>query len=125
MKTCKNCDRSLEVFTSPKLKVSGCIGHCQSLKKDGDNVSDVEVGQGFTNKWKMNSLSPRHTYAIFFEMQTVASSDSRNSSVPEVYIQFQTNYRHTNGTLRTRVTTLSRLTSNSTELTNSFDRSPR
>ncbi|GME82438.1 unnamed protein product [Ambrosiozyma monospora] len=111
----------LEVFTSPRLKVAGLVGHAASLKKEGENVADIEVGHGFTNKWRMCSLSPRHTYGIFFDMQTVASADHRDSSVNEVHIQFQTTYRHTNGTVRIRVTTLSRLTSNATDLPNAFD----
>lgn len=114
-------DGSLEVLTSQRLKVAGVIGHCASLKHDGENVADVEVGQGFTHRWSMRSLSPRSTYAVFFDMQTVGSPDQRSSCVPEVYIQFQTTYRHTNGTVRMRVTTLSRLTSNSTDLANTFD----
>ncbi|KAG7811892.1 hypothetical protein KL921_002158 [Ogataea angusta] len=114
-------DGSLEVFTSQRLKVAGVVGLATSLKQEGKNVADVEVGNGFTNKWALPSVSPRHTYGIFFDMQTVGAADQRNSSVPEVHIQFQTTYRHTNGTVRMRVTTLSRLTSNSTELSNTFD----
>ncbi|VUG17538.1 SEC23 [Brettanomyces bruxellensis] len=112
---------SLDVLTSPRLKVAGLIGHGASLKADGENVADVEIGEGFTHRWSLRSISPRHTYAIFFDMQTVGSVEQRTSSVPEVYIQFQTTYRHTDGTVRMRVTTLSRLTSNSTDLSSTFD----
>lgn len=114
-------DGKLEVLTSSKLKVAGVIGHCQSLKTSGDNVSDIQVGDGQTNQWKMCSISPKHTYAVFFDIQTLGSSENKDSFVPEVYIQFQTNYRHTDGTFRTRVTTLNRLTSNKAELSSSFD----
>ena len=114
-------DGKFEVFTSPKLKVSGVIGHCKSLKRNGDNVSDIQVGDGQTNQWQMCSISPKHTYAVFFDIQTVGSIEQKNSFVPEVYIQFQTTYRHTDGTFRTRVTTLNRLTSLRGELANSFD----
>lgn len=114
-------DSKLEVFTSQKLKVAGVIGHCQSMKTDGENVSDVQVGDGLSNQWKMSSISPKHTYAVFFDVQTVGSSEQRNGFVPEVFIQFQTTYRHTDGTYRARVTTLNRLTSNKGELANSFD----
>lgn len=111
----------LEVLTSARLKVSGLIGPGCSLKQDGENVADVEVGAGFTNAWGLPAISPRHTYAVFFDMQTVGSAEQRQSSVPEVYVQFQTAYRHTDGTARLRVTTLSRLTSNSTDLSSTFD----
>ncbi|VEU23471.1 DEKNAAC104607 [Brettanomyces naardenensis] len=114
-------DGALEVLTSQRLKVAGLIGHGASLKADGENVADVEVGEGMTHRWSLRSLSPRHTYAVFFDMQTVGSAEQRGASVPEVYIQFQTTYRHTNGTVRMRVTTLSRLTSNSADLASTFD----
>ncbi|TID19246.1 hypothetical protein CANINC_003817 [Pichia inconspicua] len=114
-------DGKMDVFTSPKLKVAGVIGHCQSLKKEGPNVSDIQVGDGQTNQWKMCSISPKHTYAVFFDIQTVGSSEQKNTFVPEVYIQFQTTYRHTDGSFRTRVTTLNRLTSIRGELSSSFD----
>lgn len=114
-------DGKLEVFTSNKLKVSGVIGHCQSMKRAGENVSDVQIGEGLSNQFKMNCISPRHTYGVFFEMQTVGANDQRYSVGEDVYIQFQTTYRHTDGTYRTRVTTLNRLTTNKGELTNSFD----
>ncbi|OWB55773.1 hypothetical protein B5S28_g1653 [[Candida] boidinii] len=114
-------DGTMEVFTSNRLKVAGVVGHVASLKKDGENVADVEVGYGFTNKWRLCCVSPRHTYGVFFDMQTVPTADQRNSSVPDVKIQFQTTYRHTDGTVRTRVTTLNRLTSNTTDLASTFD----
>ncbi|GMF82225.1 unnamed protein product [[Candida] boidinii] len=37
-------DGTMEVFTSNRLKVAGVVGHVASLKKDGENVADVEVG---------------------------------------------------------------------------------
>ncbi|ODV84412.1 hypothetical protein CANARDRAFT_29267 [[Candida] arabinofermentans NRRL YB-2248] len=114
-------DGTLEVFTSQRLKVAGVVGLATSLKKEGKNVADIEIGQGFTNKWALPAVSPRHTYAVFFDMQTIGAGDTRDSSVPEVHIQFQTTYRHTNGSTRLRVTTLSRLTSSSTDLASTFD----
>ncbi|CDK24719.1 unnamed protein product [Kuraishia capsulata CBS 1993] len=114
-------DGTLQVFTSHKLKVAGVVGHAMSLKHHADNVADIQVGDGLSDKWRMCSLSPRHTYGIFFDMQTVPTVDQRNSSVGDVCIQFQTTYRHANGSVRTRVTTLRRMTSNSTDLSHTFD----
>lgn len=111
----------IEVLTSPHLKVSGMIGLGASLKEDGTNVADTQVGEGFTKRWALNGLSPRHTYSFFFEMQTVPTLEQRQSSVPEVTIQFQTTYRHTDGSWRLRVTTLRRPTALSLELSQSFD----
>lgn len=114
-------DGHLKVMTSPKLKVAGVVGHAASMKEEGKNVADTQIGDGFTNRWKLNSVSPRHSYGVFFEMQTAANTEQKNSAGAEVCIQFQTNYRHTNGTFRTRVTTLKRLTSNSLDLSHTFD----
>ncbi|AOA64956.1 GTPase-activating protein [Komagataella phaffii CBS 7435] len=114
-------DGILDVLTSNRLKVSGVIGHAVSMKQNGNNISDTPIGEGLTNKWRLCSLTPKNTYAIFFDMMTVGTSDQRSSSVNEVCIQFTTTYRHTNGQMRTRVTTLKRGTSNTVPLANSFD----
>ncbi|CAI4885659.1 AFH_G0023200.mRNA.1.CDS.1 [Saccharomyces cerevisiae] len=50
-------------------KVQGLIGHASAVKKtDANNISESEIGIGATSTWKMASLSPYHSYAIFFEI---------------------------------------------------------
>lgn len=90
---------NLEVKTSKELKLSGLIGHAISSKKSGGNVSDTLIGIGGTNTWKLCSLTPHHTYAVYFE--TVP-----NVSNGQCFIQFVTSYQHASGTYRTRVTTI-------------------
>ncbi|GMM29032.1 GTPase-activating protein [Martiniozyma asiatica (nom. inval.)] len=115
-------DGQLSIVTSPKIKVSGIIGHCKSLKKsEGNNVADVQIGEGLSNTFQMNTITPRNNYAIFFDVDTAATGDQRISMGTTAYIQFKTTYRHNDGTYRLRVTTLCRATSNAGDLSQSFD----
>lgn len=94
---------NFEVKTSNELKTSGLIGHASSLKQSNPRVADAEIGIGGTSAWKLCSLTPNHTYAIFFESANIPQSGTGYDSA---YIQFITTYQHASGTYRTRVTTL-------------------
>lgn len=105
----------MSVKTSKDLKLQGLIGHAAAVKKtDAHNISDSEIGIGGTSKWKMSSLTPNHTYAIFFEIaNTAANSGNNNPNMmnngdrPKLaYTQFITSYQHSSGTNRVRVTTV-------------------
>ncbi|CCE63867.1 hypothetical protein TPHA_0G00290 [Tetrapisispora phaffii CBS 4417] len=109
----------LTVRTSKELKVQGLIGHASGVKKtDTNNISDSEIGIGGTSTWKMSSLSPDHSYAIFFEIANTVSTPQQqqqqynpggpnsNEPVRLAYTQFITNYQHSSGTNRIRVTTV-------------------
>ncbi|ODQ81012.1 hypothetical protein BABINDRAFT_160432 [Babjeviella inositovora NRRL Y-12698] len=108
-------DATLEIFASSGLKVTGIIGHCRSLKEPGSCVHDEQVGKGLTRRWKMAAISPRHTYAVFFHV------DSGHKPAPrELHFQFKTTYMHL-GKMRVRVTTFTRPTSNMVDLVHGFD----
>jgi len=97
---------SLEVKTSKELKVSGCIGNCVSLERKGGNISDTEIGIGGTTAWKVSALDMNATYAIFFEV-----ANQHTAPVPQGgrgCIQFITQYQHSSGQRRVRVTTCAR-----------------
>ncbi|ODV61834.1 GTPase-activating protein SEC23 ASCRUDRAFT_75106 [Ascoidea rubescens DSM 1968] len=108
-----------EVKTSRELKISGLIGHATSLKKTGTNIADTEIGIGGTNTWRMCSITPNHSYALFFEISNVNPSNGAQNS----FIQFITSYQHSSGTFRIRVTTLQKPLAGLNELVvkNSFD----
>lgn len=110
---------TFEVKTSKELKISGLIGHVNSLKKTGGNVTDAEIGIGGTSQWKMCALSPNHSYSVFFEIANLGNSASNQNS----FVQFITNYQHASGTYRTRVTTISNPLSSLGDMgvTQSFD----
>ena len=47
---------SLEVKCSRELKVSGAIGACVSMDKKDSCISEVEIGIGNTNAWKLEDV---------------------------------------------------------------------
>ncbi|KAF9407814.1 hypothetical protein HW555_012291 [Spodoptera exigua] len=96
---------TLEVKCSRELKISGAIGSCVSLNVKGPCVSDQEVGMGNTCQWKMCTFTPSTTMAIFFEVV------NQHAAVPQGgrgCVQFITQYQHSSGQRRVRVTTVAR-----------------
>lgn len=95
---------TLEVNTSRDFKVSGALGPCISLGKQGPVVSETEVGQGATYAWSLGAIDPTSTLAIFFD---VAGKDSGGIAQPgrRHHLQIVTYYQHSSGRYRMRVTT--------------------
>uniref|UniRef100_A0A3Q2PPH8 Protein transport protein SEC23 n=1 Tax=Fundulus heteroclitus TaxID=8078 RepID=A0A3Q2PPH8_FUNHE len=96
----------LEVKTSRELKVCGAIGPCVSLHSKGPSVSENEMGIGGTTQWKLCSLDPSTTLAVYLEVV-----NQHNAPVPQGgrgAIQFVTQYQHSNTQKRIRVTTIAR-----------------
>ncbi|CCE64827.1 hypothetical protein TPHA_0I03260 [Tetrapisispora phaffii CBS 4417] len=108
----------LTVKTSKDLKIQGLIGHASTAKKnESANISDSKIGLSGTNTWKMSTLSPKHSYAIYFEIAqsnkkksgdaTANQMNQMNQQQPTLaYTQFITTYQHSSGTNRIRVTTV-------------------
>ncbi|KAG8037119.1 hypothetical protein G9C98_004441 [Cotesia typhae] len=97
---------TLEVKTSRELKVSGVIGPCVSLNIKGPCVGEQEVGLGGTCQWKFCALMPSTTAAVFFEVV-----NQNSAPIPQGgrgCIQFITQYQHSSGQRRIRVTTVAR-----------------
>jgi len=98
---------TIEVKCSRELKISGAIGACVSAnKKDGGFVGEVEMGIGGTSAWKMCTLGPNTSLAVFFEVV-----NPHGGPIPQGgrgCIQFITSYQHSSGQKRVRVTTLAR-----------------
>ncbi|XP_033101131.1 protein transport protein Sec23A-like isoform X1 [Anneissia japonica] len=97
---------TMEVKTSRELKVSGAIGPCVSSNLKGPCVSDTEIGMGGTCQWKFCGLYPNSTAAVFFEVV-----NQHSAPIPQGgrgCIQFVTQYQHSSGQRRVRVTTLAR-----------------
>ncbi|KAL0819496.1 hypothetical protein ABMA28_007595 [Loxostege sticticalis] len=96
---------TLEVKCSRELKISGAIGSCVSLNVKGPSVADQEVGMGNTCQWKMCTFTPSTTMAIFFEVA------NQHAAVPQGgrgCVQLITQYQHSSGQRRVRVTTVAR-----------------
>uniref|UniRef100_A0A669EZK8 Protein transport protein SEC23 n=1 Tax=Oreochromis niloticus TaxID=8128 RepID=A0A669EZK8_ORENI len=97
---------TLEVKTSREIKVSGAIGPCVSLNAKGPCVSENEIGTGGTCQWKVCGLDPSTTLALYFEVV-----NQHNAPIPQGgrgAIQFVTQYQHSSGQRRIRVTTTAR-----------------
>lgn len=97
---------TLEVKTSREIKVSGAIGPCVSLNAKGPCVSENEIGTGGTCQWKICGLDPSTTLALYFEVV-----NQHNAPIPQGgrgAIQFVTQYQHSSGQRRIRVTTTAR-----------------
>uniref|UniRef100_A0A667XGG3 Protein transport protein SEC23 n=1 Tax=Myripristis murdjan TaxID=586833 RepID=A0A667XGG3_9TELE len=97
---------TLEIKTSRELKVCGAIGPCVSLNSKSPCVSENEMGIGGTSQWKVCSLNPSTTLAMYFEVV-----NQHNAPIPQGgrgAIQFVTQYQHSNTQKRIRVTTIAR-----------------
>lgn len=97
---------SLEVKCSRELKVSGAIGACVSANKKDPCISEVEIGIGGTNAWKFCSLTPSTSTALFLEVV-----NQHGAPIPQGgrgCLQFITQYQHSSGQRRVRVTTIAR-----------------
>ncbi|WWD10484.1 protein transporter SEC23 [Kwoniella europaea PYCC6329] len=97
---------TFDVLTTKELKISGVIGHVISANKKSQCVGETEIGIGQTSAWKVCSLTPKTSLAVYFEVVTPAGQAlSPNQSG---LIQFVTHYQHSSGQYRLRVTTISR-----------------
>ena len=94
------------IQTTKELKVSGLIGHAISAGKKSGCIGETEIGIGQTSAWKLNSITPRTTTAIYFEVVTPAAQPLPLGS--RGLIQFVTHYQHSSGQQRLRVTTIAR-----------------
>mmetsp|Transcript_26598 Transcript_26598/g.44462 ORF Transcript_26598/g.44462 Transcript_26598/m.44462 type:complete len:757 (+) Transcript_26598:112-2382(+) len=95
---------TLEVTTSREYKVCGAIGPCASLNKKSPCVAETELGLGGTSAWKLSALDSNTTIALYFEV-----TNQHSTPIPagqQRYLQIATQYQHTSGKYRLRVTTL-------------------
>jgi protein transport protein SEC23 len=117
---------SLEVVCSREYKVSGAIGPCSSLRRVNASVSETEIGEGGTFAWSLGAVDPTTTVALYFDMASQGSAASggglglggmglgggggggggmQGGPGKRHHLQVITNYQHSSGRLRMRVTT--------------------
>lgn len=104
LKMCFNA--TLEVIATQKVKISGALGPCSSLSNKTSLVSNIQVGVGGTNMWKMCSLTEKTHIAFFFEVSSQTASAAQPGTA--FIVQFITKYHKSNGQARVRVTTTAR-----------------
>lgn len=108
---------TLDLRCSRELKVGGMIGHASSTNVK-TNVSDIETGVGGSSQFRMCTIAPNSSYAIFFD---VSNPQPAPPNTP-LYLQFITHYQHSSGYYRTRVTTVCNfMTPDESILAGSFD----
>ncbi|KAG2355310.1 hypothetical protein BDR07DRAFT_1453816 [Suillus spraguei] len=107
--------------TTKELNVSGLIGHAISAGKKSACVSETEIGIGQTSAWRINSITPKTSAAIYFEVVTPAGQPFSHGS--RGLIQFVTHHQHSSGQMRLRVTTIAQnlAEANSPSIASSFD----
>ena len=82
------------------------LGACVSANKKDPCISEVEIGIGGTNAWKFCSLTPSTSTALFLEVV-----NQHGAPIPQGgrgCLQFITQYQHSSGQRRVRVTTVAR-----------------
>jgi len=95
---------TIEVQTSPQLKVCGAIGHCTSMNKKGPSVAETEIGIGNTTAWRVGGMDPNSTLAFYFEVV-----NQHTNQIPpgqKGLVQFLTHYQNASGQRVIRVTTV-------------------
>ncbi|KAG1889016.1 uncharacterized protein F5891DRAFT_1074407, partial [Suillus fuscotomentosus] len=112
---------TFDVQTTKELKVSGLIGHAISTGKKSACVGKIEIGIGQTSAWRINSITPRTSAAIYFEVVTPAGQALSPGS--RGLIQSVTHYQHSSGQMRLCVTTIARnfAEANFPSIASSFD----
>lgn len=111
----------LKVLTSRDITISGAIGCCERESKhasgsstntptSNSGISEVEVGIGGTNTWKLCGLDKDTTIAIFFDFLAKNREEAQQmySNSAQFFIQFQSEYTTSRGEIRLRITTISR-----------------
>ncbi|KAJ1976842.1 GTPase-activating protein S23 [Dimargaris xerosporica] len=112
---------TMDVLTSKELKICGLIGHAVSAERKTPNISDTEIGIGSTSAWKFCGLTPKSTYAVYFDVANQQSQALQPGT--RAVIQFITHYQDSLSRYRLRVTTVARnwTEGRSPEIPASFD----
>ncbi|KAG2356526.1 hypothetical protein BDR07DRAFT_439314 [Suillus spraguei] len=93
-----------DIQTTKEPKVSGLIGHAISTGKKSAYVSETEIVIGQTSAWRINSITPKTSAAIYFEVVTSAGRPLSHGS--RGLIQFVTYYQYSSGQMCLHVTTI-------------------
>ncbi|ORY80983.1 protein transport protein SEC23 [Protomyces lactucae-debilis] len=95
---------SLEVMTTKELKISGLVGHAISNNKKSSFVGETEIGIGGTSSWKLCGLTPKTAVGCYFEVVAAPGQAGQGQAL----VQFVTQYQHSSGLMKLRVTTVQR-----------------
>lgn len=93
----------LNFIASKEVLVSGAIGPCTTLKV-GTQLAETQFGEAETTSWYMGAIDRCSTIAIFIEV----AGTGKETQGKAAYMQFLTQFRHSSGRTRLRVTTVAR-----------------
>ena len=98
----------IEVKCSQEIKISGLVGAALGMYKDSPLVSEIEIGEGKTVRWKAGTANKYSTYGIYFDIVMQHMAKAQDQSHEMFYIQYVTEYTHSLGQKALRVATVSR-----------------
>jgi len=98
----------LEVFTTKEVRVAGCVGAASPAPSRAAPgcAAEAEVGMGGTTAWRVATLAPDTTLALFFEVVNAHANPLPEGS--GLYLQFTCSYTGSDGQRRLRVVTVAR-----------------
>lgn len=99
---------NLEIMTTKELKISGLIGHAVSSAKKSQFVGETEIGIGGTSAWKLCGITPKTAIAAYFEVVAAPGAAPAGPQGSMALIQFITQYQHSSGLMKLKVTTVQR-----------------
>jgi protein transport protein SEC23 len=98
---------TFKIKANRELKILGLDGPCVSAGQKGPNVGDSPpIGTGGTQAWKLCHIDNKTTVAGYMEVANIAGQPIKQGT--QAHIQFITEYQHSSGEMRVRVTTVAR-----------------
>ena len=98
---------TFEVHCSRDIKVCGLLGPASAVERKSAQVADTAVGVGGTTLWKLATLGRGTTLGVVFDI-VAAHGGGAPDLAQQFFLQFLTRYLHASGTMRCRVTTVTR-----------------
>lgn len=84
---------SIELLISKEIKISGCIGNCQSQNTKPSTQSENPIGESNTNRWFIGGLDSESTFLFLFELGEKLKTKGY-SKYSKAYFQFNVTYKH-------------------------------
>ncbi len=94
----------LDFYCTSNIKISGALGHLNSIEKSSPMVSESVIGEGKTVSWLLGGIDNNSTYTFILD----CINDSANKNINRKYaiIQILTTYIAGDRTTRLRVSTI-------------------
>lgn len=98
---------TIEILFSKEIKISGCVGNCQSQNTKPASQSENPIGQANTTKWSVGGMDHESTYLFVLELAEKSKSKGA-SKYSKAYFQFVVTYKHPINGLIARVISFDR-----------------